>query len=171
MDMRTSRHHNEVVEAPAVVACPDVVRAAIAELEHDGCLTPESVVDAAADPESPLHSFFTWDDGEAAKSWRVEQARRLIRSVKVVVTYETDRVAVPYYVRDTSRNANETGYVTTDKAKSDPESAAAILRYEFGRAAAHARRAVAISEAVGMQAEARRVVASIEKLLRKLGDA
>lgn len=61
-----------------------------AELErlaraHGGELHPAVVVSAARDEASPLHDSFDWDDTEAAHSWRLHQARQLIRAV---VTYE-----------------------------------------------------------------------------------
>ena len=49
---------------------------ALAEL-HQGRITPEMVVDAARDPNSPLHSAFTWDDAQAAHEHRLAQARVL----------------------------------------------------------------------------------------------
>ena len=57
------------------------------ELKHiekvSGSLTPESVVDAARDPLSPLHNRFCWDDGVAAEAYRRQQAITLIGTVKV----------------------------------------------------------------------------------------
>ncbi len=48
-------------------------------------LTTEMVVEAAKDPTSPLHGYFTWDlQKAAAKQWLTE-ARRLIQSVRYVV--------------------------------------------------------------------------------------
>lgn len=48
-------------------------------------LLPEDVVDAARNPNSTMHSFFEWDDSEAAAKFRLVQARWLIRSVEIVV--------------------------------------------------------------------------------------
>jgi hypothetical protein len=50
--------------------------------EHDG-LTPQTVVSAATNPTSPLHNYFQWDDGKAADSYRLWQARQLIKSIKI----------------------------------------------------------------------------------------
>lgn len=47
-----------------------------------GELTAELVVSEASAPNHPLHHLFTWDDGEAARQWRLEQGRRVIRSVR-----------------------------------------------------------------------------------------
>lgn len=58
-----------------------------------GELTPQDVVDDARHDNSPLHSFFEWDDGAAAEAYRLNQARGLIRSV-VAVYVSDDRPAV-----------------------------------------------------------------------------
>lgn len=47
-------------------------------------LTPVLVLTEARDPDSPLHTLFEWNDSEAAERWRLQQARELIRSVRVV---------------------------------------------------------------------------------------
>jgi len=47
-------------------------------LKQRGVLQPKSVVDAARDEASPLHSLFTWDDTEAAEQYRLIEARKLI---------------------------------------------------------------------------------------------
>lgn len=53
-----------------------------------GELTPQDVVSDARNPNSPLHSFFEWDDSEAAEQYRLGQARGLIRAV--VAVYVSD---------------------------------------------------------------------------------
>ena len=50
----------------------------------DGIKT-ESVVNMAKKPTSPLHPAFEWDDSKAAKKFRLEQARYLIRSIQVTI--------------------------------------------------------------------------------------
>lgn len=49
-----------------------------------GVVSAESVVEAAKSPDSPLHAGFEWDDTEAAKLHRLNQARTLIRAVVIV---------------------------------------------------------------------------------------
>jgi len=49
-----------------------------------GCAKPEIVVDEASSPSNPLHTYFTWDDSEAAHQWRITEARQIIRSVRIV---------------------------------------------------------------------------------------
>ena len=50
---------------------------------NDGVLTAQLVVEAARDPLHPLHAHFEWDDEKAGESYRVHQARALIRVVKL----------------------------------------------------------------------------------------
>jgi hypothetical protein len=61
--------------------------------KHGGRLTPKLVVTAAKRKSSPLHSLFDWDDTEAAKKWRLEQASCLIRRIKVTY-HKSDDVSV-----------------------------------------------------------------------------
>lgn len=64
--------------------------------KHEGLLRPADVVKEASDPNSPIHSWFEWDDGKAAEEYRLEQARKLIR---VNMAYLSDAgKSVPYRV-------------------------------------------------------------------------
>lgn len=58
-----------------------------------GELTPQDILDDARNNNSPLHSFFEWDDGAAAEAYRLQQARGLIRSVVAIYVRE-DRPAI-----------------------------------------------------------------------------
>lgn len=48
-----------------------------------GVLPARAVVDFARNPDTALHQRFTWDDGEAAEKWRLQEARHIIASVKI----------------------------------------------------------------------------------------
>lgn len=50
---------------------------------HGGRLKPEDVVKAAKDPSSPLHHHIEWRDDVAAAAYRLDQARAIIRIVRV----------------------------------------------------------------------------------------
>jgi hypothetical protein len=58
-----------------------------------GELTPEDILADARNDNSPLHSFFEWDDTAAAEQYRLQQARGLIRSV-VAIYVRPDKPAV-----------------------------------------------------------------------------
>lgn len=106
-----------------------------------GRLTPEAVVDVASDPASPLHEQFEWDDSEAAHKYRIEQARTLIRSVKVLVQVEERRITTVAYIRDPAASAEHQGYRAVTRVASVEEDARTAVIAEFSRAAAHLRRA------------------------------
>ncbi len=46
-------------------------------------LTPEDVLTAAERRGSPLHPLFTWDNDEAARKYRLTEARRIIQGVLI----------------------------------------------------------------------------------------
>jgi hypothetical protein len=46
-------------------------------------ITARELVDAARDPESPLHSQFEWDDSKAGEQYRIWQARRILATIQV----------------------------------------------------------------------------------------
>lgn len=56
--------------------------------QSKGELTPEDVLADAKHDNSPLHSFFEWDDTAAAHQHRLAQARGLIRSVVAIYVDE-----------------------------------------------------------------------------------
>lgn len=58
------------------------------ELSQQAAVTARDVVDAARSEQSPLHQYFEWNDKVAADSWRVETARRMLRSIKIKYTEE-----------------------------------------------------------------------------------
>lgn len=51
--------------------------------EEYGKLTAQAVITAASEPDHPLHDRFEWDDTAAAAKYRLDQARRLIRVVRI----------------------------------------------------------------------------------------
>lgn len=77
----------------------DVAGKALNEIEKvHGELTPPVVVVEAANPRNPLHRCFEWDDTTAAKRFREEQARFLLRSIRVIVDYKGKKIEQPVYV-------------------------------------------------------------------------
>lgn len=77
--------------------------------EQKEVLLPEDVVEAARNPNSTMHSFFEWDDTEAARSFRLVQARWLIRSVEIVVErHDAKTTIAPAYSFQ-----GKQGYVST----------------------------------------------------------
>lgn len=74
---------------------PTAVQNALIEIReaHGGDLTTEDVIEAARDDGSALHGEFTWDIQQAAYERWTDQARELIRSLRVI---ETDANGVEF---------------------------------------------------------------------------
>ena len=66
-------------------ADPQVIGQALQEIakDHGQELSPKHVVDAARSSNHPLHPHFEWDDALAAEAFRLDQARNIIRIVRV----------------------------------------------------------------------------------------
>ena len=98
-------------------------------------LTPADVLEVASEPNHPLHAFFEWEDGEAARLYRLNQAAGLIRSVKVRFTVErngeVEDLVVRRWVAPRAAGAEvgvPEGYVPEDFARQTPEIRNAVLR-------------------------------------------
>ncbi len=76
--------------------------------KNRGILRPEDVVEYASNPETKLHSAFTWNEGQAANLWRLHQARNIIR---VSITIEaTTNITTRTFVSLSSDRENGGGY-------------------------------------------------------------
>ena len=54
------------------------------ELEDQGRLTAQNLVDVSRPEDAPLHKEFEWNDSEAARQYRLTQARGIIRHLTIV---------------------------------------------------------------------------------------
>ena len=147
---------------PLAEVTPDVEEA-IAALAAAGDLTAPRVVEEARAESSPLHAHFDWDDTTAAHKHRLEQARTLIRRVRLEVTVHEHVFRVPAYVHDPSRD-KEGGYLATPKLANDRDMALRVLRQEVARVRGCLDRARKVAAAVGM-------APTLEAMLSALDDA
>ncbi len=58
-----------------------------------GFVRPEQIVEKAKPKRAKLHNVFEWDDRAGAERYRLEQARLLVRSVKVIYEDSDGKVA------------------------------------------------------------------------------
>lgn len=81
-------------EAPEIAqALMDILAA------HGGKLTAHAVVEAAEQEDHPLHQYFEWDDARAAKRYRLQQARQLIKAVQYKVKAGKVEIDTAAFVR------------------------------------------------------------------------
>ena len=137
--------------------------ARIRKLEaSDGTITPQAVLSDAKDPASPLHEHFEWDDSKAAHAHRINQARELIRSVRLVITNTESVVRRVAYVRDPAKPAHDPGYISTFQLRKSPNEARAALMAELARADNAMQRAKDVAFALGLEREIDAIIAAIE---------
>lgn len=93
---------------------------------NNGILRPEAVVEFAKDPNTTLHGRFEWDDTEAARQYRIWQARQII---KVVVNVLPNEAETEYQVfvslKEDRRNGG--GYRALVDVMSDEEMRKRLL--------------------------------------------
>lgn len=144
---------------------PDIIPETAADVLRDvaqangGELRPGDVVDAARDEESPIHAWFEWDDSTAAEAYRVDQARDLIKSVRVI---RDDRPEEPVFVHVShGRNCHYVEAAQIVAAEDDWEAAKRTARATLAGAIACVEDLRRVAKAHGMEAEA-------DELLREL---
>jgi len=99
-----------------------------------GELSAEGVLLDARLAQSPLHSFFEWDDSEAAQQYRLAQARLMIRSVAIVYVDSRGNEAqtrafpsVAYADERTDGHRRKHRYLTAQRVFDDEDTRAEIV--------------------------------------------
>ena len=113
--------------------------------------TPALVIEVARDPDHDLHDYFEWDDTVAAAQYRLYQARKLIQSVQMFVTFQDHTIACPVYLRDPSKAPNEQGYVPALSLMNERELAILALRREIDRVESAFTRARGVAVVLGIE--------------------
>jgi len=143
---------------------PDVI-ARLKELQDaSGVITPDVVLADAEDETSPLHSYFEWDDSIAGVKFRIEQARTLIRSVRLVLVEKKHQIKTVAYVRSPDAEHKEQGYVSAVVLRDDKARARIALIGELRRAESALQRAYDVAEAVGLSSEVDKLLAQIRNI-------
>lgn len=84
MTRGTDTNKNLVLRTISTSTIKDEVRR-LAD-ENNGIVTPEVLLERAADPDHVLHGAFEWNDTEAAHKYRLIQARVVIRACTIPVS-------------------------------------------------------------------------------------
>jgi hypothetical protein len=126
---------------------------------HAGSLHPQAVVQDAGDPQSVLHPYFEWNDAKAAYLHRVDQARALIRSIRVID--DGDQKSRPAFL--SIRSDAGVAYRSIDDVISSADLRARLLVQAQRDLDAWTARYQELSEIVALVAPAR------EELRRRVG--
>lgn len=131
------------------------------ERANGGVLLPEAVVERAADTQSALHGAFEWDDTEAARKYRLEQARQLIRVSVVYEPYVKQNVQA--FVSVKIDRYDEGGYRYMPTLLRSKDGRAAVLETAIWELDAFQRKYNGIEELAGVFAESKKLKASAGK--------
>jgi hypothetical protein len=116
-------------------------------VEEKGRVVPSDLVEAATPDDAPLHRFFQWDNQIAARQYRLDQARRLLRAVEVEIvvraadgsvgkewtrTYRNVKVAGDGEAQDGRNPPRQSVYIPIVIARTEPDMMAQIIQ-EAGR--------------------------------------
>lgn len=105
---------------------PDLLAGELIRIrEKHGVLTPEVTVEEAKSKKSVLHPHFEWDNSVAAEEYRKDQARKMIRSIYVIVEENPDW-KIPANIN--IQGSGERGYYPAAEVMASPEMRAEALR-------------------------------------------
>jgi hypothetical protein len=121
--------------------------------KHEGKHSPDIIVAEAFDKNNKLHECFNWDNDSAGHQYRLDQARALIRVVRIHITTTRRRIDSIAYVRDPAASPHEQGYVSIITVKKSHTDALAVLEAELSRVQSLIDRARDIAETLGLEKE------------------
>ena len=141
--------------------------AAVAELERikkvEGNRRPETIIEHAKHPRSPIHLAFDWDDNEAGKNWRRQQARALVASVEVTVR-QSEEVTVPQYF-SVKVSEGERDYLSLEEMRADAAACAEARRKLWKNALGLLRRSMAITLDDRDRSKLEKLIVGLAKLI------
>ena len=148
----------------------DIISAELERIaaKNGGILTPDIIKKEAKSPKSPIHDQFDWDDSVAAEKWRTQQARQLIRSVKIEIKRTNITLLAPAYVEAPDKEPRNQGYRPTEEVKKDVDMARAAMTAELKAAWAYLTRAERLAEALGLLDETRSAMDALDIIRRRL---
>lgn len=137
----------------------------LAEIEQvHGSVTPEIVVKESERADHEWHGRFEWNDSLAAHRYRLDQARALIRSVRIEIEYSSLIIKPPVWVHDPAADSNEQGYTRLLNLRRAKKQRAELMRQEVVRAVGNLRRAYQIALGIGEQEMAVQITTALSAL-------
>jgi hypothetical protein len=140
-------------------ADPQIFGEALADITAaaGGRLTPNAVVASARSENHPLHPHFEWDDHVAAEAYRLDQARNIIRMVRVVDDEGSDGTSRAFM---SINDKLGTAYRSITEVKSSIDLQMAVLKQADRDLDAFLRRFRDMTDVCADVQEARRKVAA-----------
>lgn len=98
--------------------------------KNGGFVSPDDIVKEASEKSNPLHPLFTWDDTEAARKYRLNEAGALLRSIEITyveLPKQPRRAFEVTYKKPPGSVEKQTLYATAEEAAADPETHAKLI--------------------------------------------
>lgn len=145
----------------------DTIHAVLTQMERDGRLRPDDVIEEARNSKSPLHGEFTWNVNKAAMiTWR-SQARALISSFHITVVVHRKEYRIQEFVEAPGKAEREQGYMAFTKIKNQKELAREFFDRELGTASSYVSKTADYARVLGLERQVERVVKDITSLRAK----
>jgi hypothetical protein len=136
--------------------------------EEDGFLDYQRVITEARNPDSPMHSYFTWDVQAAAEKRWLDECRTMIRTVKYVETTTKQVLTdVPNYVSVT-RVEGRAGCKPLDVVRQSDVLAQNTFNDELNRAIANVRRALAVADVLQMRDQMEQILSQLLQIQERM---
>jgi hypothetical protein len=90
--------------------------------QHGGSATPAQVLKEARNRNSPLHSWFEWNDRVAGEAYRLAQASKLLRSIVIIPVIQgkpTSASRAFLNVKVDSDDVTRRSYVPAERVRKD----------------------------------------------------
>lgn len=142
----------------------EAIRSLLISLADAGRLTPDEVLKRARPKDSPLHDIFEWNDSEAARKYRLNQARELISSFDISITINRVEVNVQQFVRDPNKSTEEQGYVSVTSIKSDSDEAREFVSRELSIAKTYVDKTERFAALLGLTKDIRSLSDQLSEL-------
>lgn len=115
-----------------------------------GAVTAETLLSEAENPASPLHEFFEWNDSEAARQYRLAQARAMLMASKMVAVLAKQSrepiAAFPEVRRLLPSARGEGKFKMRKEVLAAPDSRQEIIEYRLGVLRSWCRETIDIAE-------------------------
>lgn len=122
-------------------------------------ITVENVLEEAAKPTSPLHSYFEWNDQRAAEKYRIVQCYSLIMASKFTAQLVENGQTTPRQIKGTAQvrrlvsSFKGEGFKLRTDALKDAESRAAIVETKRSQLRSWCDSVIDIQELAALRAQ------------------
>ena len=100
--------------------------------EHEGCLTPEKIVEQSRAETAVLHGCFEWSNPKAAEEYRKMQAREILRHITIEHSEgegeQAREVRAFWHIENDVSNDDKGRYISLNRALEDGEHFEYILK-------------------------------------------